>query len=126
MFDHYTVFCFHTYNLFVSFFPKLQGRRSIHHSRCIFSSIPAQTAVYRELSRAASEIFMIITKISVKDFYDFRKNFSRKWVDCTGLCKNVLEKINCGDLLLTERILVQNFFSLFFLHFGNMSNEHKL
>ena len=86
------MFCFHTYNLFVSFFPKLQGRRSIHHSRCIFSSIPAQIAVYRELSHAASEIFMIISKISVNHFYDFRKNFSRKWVDCTGLCKNTLEK----------------------------------
>ena len=48
-------------------------------------SIPAQPAVYWKLSRPASEIFMIIIKISVNHFYDFHKIFSRGWVAKTNI-----------------------------------------
>ena len=51
------------------------------------NSIPAQSAVYQKFSCTASEIFMIIIKISVNHFYDFDKVFSRGWVGIKGSTK---------------------------------------
>ena len=57
----------------------------------LLNSISVQPAVYQELSRTASEIFMImIFYDSVNHLYDFHKYFSRGWVDT----KQVLHQLH--------------------------------